>query len=340
MAAAWRAGPRPTRPRRRAPATTDNAFGSDRSRPSGVDDAPEREPRMERQRDRQEPVAQPERAGTRRPEAQAARRAPRSAVTGHETNAASPYRATTITWSKIIGIGARRAPGDRARLILRHLPRTPALPCSTIYRNGCRASSRRCAAKRGSPTTTSRTRCARCASRCSRPTSRCRSSRTSSRRCKDKAVGEEVIGSLTPGQALIGVVHRELAALMGGARRAARFRRAAAGGDPARRTAGRRQDHDGRQARAPAARAEEEGAAGVGRRLPSRGDRAARRARRRRSASDVFPSTSGEKPVAIAEARARLGEAALPRRADRRHRGPARDRRGDDARDRASCMPR
>jgi signal recognition particle subunit SRP54 len=34
---------------------------------------------------------------------------------------------------------------------------------------------------------------------------------------KEKAVGEEVIGSLTPGQALIGVVHRELAALMGGA---------------------------------------------------------------------------------------------------------------------------
>ena len=32
---------------------------------------------------------------------------------------------------------------------------------------------------------------------------------------KDKAVGEEVIGSLSPGQALIGVVHRELTALMG-----------------------------------------------------------------------------------------------------------------------------
>jgi signal recognition particle subunit SRP54 len=32
-----------------------------------------------------------------------------------------------------------------------------------------------------------------------------------------KAVGEEVVGSLTPGQALIGVVQRELAALMGGA---------------------------------------------------------------------------------------------------------------------------
>ncbi len=33
---------------------------------------------------------------------------------------------------------------------------------------------------------------------------------------KAKAVGEEVIGSLTPGQALVGVVHRELTALMGG----------------------------------------------------------------------------------------------------------------------------
>ena len=33
---------------------------------------------------------------------------------------------------------------------------------------------------------------------------------------KDKALGAEVTGSLTPGQALIGVVHRELTALMGG----------------------------------------------------------------------------------------------------------------------------
>ncbi|MEP7183024.1 MAG: signal recognition particle protein [Betaproteobacteria bacterium] len=34
---------------------------------------------------------------------------------------------------------------------------------------------------------------------------------------RDKAVGADVVGSLTPGQALVGVVHRELAALMGGA---------------------------------------------------------------------------------------------------------------------------
>ena len=33
---------------------------------------------------------------------------------------------------------------------------------------------------------------------------------------KEKALGEEVIGSLTPGQALVSVVHRELTALMGG----------------------------------------------------------------------------------------------------------------------------
>jgi len=35
-------------------------------------------------------------------------------------------------------------------------------------------------------------------------------------RVREAALGEQVIGSLTPGQALVGVVHRELAALMGG----------------------------------------------------------------------------------------------------------------------------
>ncbi len=36
-------------------------------------------------------------------------------------------------------------------------------------------------------------------------------------RVKEKAVGQEVVGSLTPGQALVGVVHRQLTELMGGA---------------------------------------------------------------------------------------------------------------------------
>ena len=35
-------------------------------------------------------------------------------------------------------------------------------------------------------------------------------------RIKEKALGQDVVGSLTPGQALVGVVHRELAAVMGG----------------------------------------------------------------------------------------------------------------------------
>ena len=33
-------------------------------------------------------------------------------------------------------------------------------------------------------------------------------------RVKEKALGQEVLGSLTPGQALVGVVHRELVATM------------------------------------------------------------------------------------------------------------------------------
>lgn len=36
-------------------------------------------------------------------------------------------------------------------------------------------------------------------------------------RIREKAIGQEVIGSLTPGQSLVGVVHRELTELMGGA---------------------------------------------------------------------------------------------------------------------------
>ncbi len=41
---------------------------------------------------------------------------------------------------------------------------------------------------------------------------------------REKAIGQEVVGSLTPGQALVGVVQRELSALMGGGRLADRPR--------------------------------------------------------------------------------------------------------------------
>lgn len=47
---------------------------------------------------------------------------------------------------------------------------------------------------------------------------------------KEKAVGQEVIASLTPGQALVGVVHDELKALMGGAMKAGSVHPAARGG--------------------------------------------------------------------------------------------------------------
>ncbi len=40
---------------------------------------------------------------------------------------------------------------------------------------------------------------------------------------KERALGQEVVGSLTPGQALVGVVHRELVELMGGANAALDF---------------------------------------------------------------------------------------------------------------------
>ncbi|HEY7903669.1 MAG TPA: signal recognition particle protein [Casimicrobiaceae bacterium] len=40
---------------------------------------------------------------------------------------------------------------------------------------------------------------------------------------RDKALGEEVVGSLTPGQALVGVVHRELTELIGGSAAALDF---------------------------------------------------------------------------------------------------------------------
>ena len=42
-------------------------------------------------------------------------------------------------------------------------------------------------------------------------------------RVKEKALGQEVIGSLTPGQALVGVVHRELTEIMGGQSAALNF---------------------------------------------------------------------------------------------------------------------
>ena len=71
---------------------------------------------------------------------------------------------------------------------------------------------------------------------------------------RDKALGQEVLSSLTPGQALIGVVQRELTALMGGTATPLNLATTPPAVYPAGGTAGRRQDDHRGQARAPVAR--------------------------------------------------------------------------------------
>ncbi len=95
-------------------------------------------------------------------------------------------------------------------------------------------------------------------------------------RVKEKAVGQEVIGSLTPGQALVGVVHRELTDLMGGAKAALNLATQPPAVILMAGLAGRRQDHHYRQAGQVAQGApEEEGAGGQLRRVSAGGYRAA-----------------------------------------------------------------
>ena len=109
---------------------------------------------------------------------------------------------------------------------------------------------------------------------------------------------------------------------------------AAAGGDPAGRPAGRGQDDHRGQARALAARTRAQArAAREHRRVPARGDRAARSAWASRSTIDVAPASAEQTPLAIARRRARRGASRCLRRADRRHRRPPARRRGDDGRD-------
>ena len=83
-------------------------------------------------------------------------------------------------------------------------------------------------------------------------------------RIKVRAVGQEVLKSLTPGQALIKVVRDELTAVMGAAGRRPEPQRARAGRHPDGRPAGRGQDDHRRQARqAPEGTPQEEGDGGV-----------------------------------------------------------------------------
>ena len=161
---------------------------------------------------------------------------------------------------------------------------------------------------------------------------------------QDKALGEEVAGSLSPGQALVGVVPGTDRA--DGRRPGRRLRRTVAGRaaarrDPDGRPAGRGQDHHHRQAGALAVRGpahparpqdrQEESAGGVGRRLPSRRHRAVEGRGRRSAWTSCRPT-----PARSRGHRPQRGRPRTPpslRRADPGHGRPPGHRRGHDARD-------
>ena len=94
---------------------------------------------------------------------------------------------------------------------------------------------------------------------------------------RERALGEEILKSLTPGQQVVKVVHDELTKLMGEGESGLAFGQVH--GHPARRPAGLGQDDHRRQARAAPAQAGPQAAARRGRPVASRRDRPARAAR-------------------------------------------------------------
>ena len=157
-------------------------------------------------------------------------------------------------------------------------------------------------------------------------------------RVKDKALGQEVVGSLNPGQALVGIVHQELARTMGegvadldlATQPPAVILMAGLQGAGKTTTTAKLAKHLIEQA-------QEEGADGLGRRLPAGRHRAAEdgdAAGRRR----VVRLDAGPDAARHCAGRARPRQAPLFRRAAGRHRRPAGDRRGVDGRDpRPAC---
>jgi signal recognition particle subunit SRP54 len=119
-------------------------------------------------------------------------------------------------------------------------------------------------------------------------------------RVKDKALGQEVVGSLNPGQALVGIVHKELAATMGegvadldlATQPPAVILMAGLQGSGKTTTTAK-------LAQAPDQQAQEEGADGVGRRLPAGRHRAAED-RHAQAGAEWFPSSPDQKPHDIA----------------------------------------
>ena len=71
-------------------------------------------------------------------------------------------------------------------------------------------------------------------------------------RVRERALGQDVLKSLTPGQQVVKIVHEELTALMGAGSSKLAFAGTTADGDPARGPPGLGQDDRGRQAGAAA----------------------------------------------------------------------------------------
>ena len=288
-------------------ATSDSACGNDRSKPDGRDDRPA-----------------PPRSRAARAPARAA--LPTARARRHPTRCAATQRGRTgrrwPTYSRITGSLGRmaRLPSGRARDVasLPDAGRGSRPPSSywirPMFENLTERLSRvvKDAARPGAPDRRQhRRRVARSAARVAR--SRRRAAGRPRFRRDRQGQGRSArrwSGSLTPGQALVGVVHRELTALMGGAGGSAVVRHAAARGHPAGGPAGLGQDDDDGQARPAVAR-------------PSRRKRCCwcppTSIGRRRSSScallaaqvgvDFFPSDVAQAPVAIARKRRSTGRA-------------------------------
>ena len=130
---------------------------------------------------------------------------------------------------------------------------------------------------------------------------------------RERAVGAEVLESLTPAQAVVKIVHDGLVELMGGADRARALRAVRADGHHARRIAGQRQDDARGEARAAFQGARPAPAARRVRRLPAGCDHAVAGAGRadRRSGLRVSRSRppSRSRPARVDEARRRSATA-------------------------------
>ena len=147
-------------------------------------------------------------------------------------------------------------------------------------------------------------------------------------RIRERAVGADVLESLTPGQQIVKIVNEELVALLGGEQRKLRYQSAAAHRGDADRPPGERQDHHLRQARPgdPPRRAPP--AAGRRRHPASRRAPAAREAGQGQPDPGRHAGREEQAPRAL-QARSGRGPAAQLRRRHPRHRRPPPDRPAD-----------